>query len=86
MSYIKFKKILMYLLNLWALQREKQPFSPHLTIGRVRDSRAKKNLRDAFQQVRTEQGCFEAENITFYKSELMPEGPVYTVLKSVKLG
>jgi 2'-5' RNA ligase len=66
--------------------KEKQSFSPHLTIGRVRDSRAKKNLRDAFQQVRTEQGCFEAENITFYKSELMPEGPVYTVLKSVKLG
>jgi 2'-5' RNA ligase len=66
--------------------KEKRPFSPHLTIGRVRDSRAKKNLRDAFEQTRTEPGSFEAENITFYKSDLMPEGPVYTVLKSVKLG
>ena len=65
--------------------KEKRPFSPHLTIGRVRDSRAKKKLRDAFEQVRTEPGSFEAENITFYKSDLIPEGPVYTVLKSVKL-
>ena len=65
--------------------REKRPFSLHLTIGRVRDSRAKKKLRDVFEQVRTEPGSFEAENITFYKSDLMPGGPVYTVLKSVKL-
>lgn len=66
--------------------KEKRPFSPHLTIGRVRDSRTKKTLRDVFEQVRTEPRSFEAENITFYKSELMQEGPVYTVLKSVKLG
>jgi 2'-5' RNA ligase len=66
--------------------KRKRPFSPHLTIGRVRDSRAKKKLRDAFEQTRTEPGSFEAENITFYKSDLMPEGPIYTELKSVKLG
>ena len=66
--------------------REKRPFSPHLTIGRLRDSRAKKKLRDFFEQARTEPGSFEAENITFYKSDLKPEGPVYTVLKRVKLG
>jgi 2'-5' RNA ligase len=66
--------------------KEKRPFSPHLTIGRVRDSRTKKNLRDAFEQARAEPGSFEAENITFYKSGLLPKGPVYTVLKSVKLG
>jgi 2'-5' RNA ligase len=73
-------------LDFLGFAKEKRPFSPHLTIGRVRDSRAKKKLRDAFEQVRTEPGSFEAENITFYKSDLMPEGPVYTVLKSVKLG
>ena len=66
--------------------KEKRPFSPHLTIGRLRDSRAKKKLRDALEQIRTEPGSFEAEKITFYKSGLMPEGPVYTGLKSVKLG
>ena len=66
--------------------REKRPFSPHLTIGRVRDSRAKKKLRDVFEKIDPNPCSFEAENITFYKSDLMPEGPVYTVLKSVKLG
>ena len=66
--------------------KEKRPFSPHLTIGRLRDSRAKKKLRNVLEQIRTEPGSFKAEKITFYKSELMPEGPVYTELKSVKLG
>ena len=66
--------------------REKRLFSPHLTIGRVRDNRAKKKLSVAFEQIRTEPGSFEAENITFNKSDLMPEGPVYTVLKSINLG
>jgi 2'-5' RNA ligase len=66
--------------------RGKRLFSPHLTIGRVRDSRAKKKLRVAFEQIRTELGSFEAEKITFYKSDLVPEGPVYTVLKNVSFG
>ena len=66
--------------------REKRPFSPHLTIGRVRDSRAKKKLRDVFEQFKPHPCNFIAENITFYKSDLMPEGPVYTVLKTIKLG
>ena len=65
--------------------REKRPFSPHLTIGRVRDNMAKKKLREVFEQVRAETGSSEAENITFYKSDLMPEGPVYKVLKSIQL-
>ena len=65
--------------------REKRSFSPHLTIGRVRDNMAKKKLREVFEQVRAETGSSKAENITFYKSDLMPEGPVYTGLKSIQL-
>jgi 2'-5' RNA ligase len=63
----------------------KRPFSPHLTIGRLRDGRAKKQLKDVFEQIRTEPGSFEADRITFYKSDLMPEGPVYSELKSIQL-
>jgi len=64
--------------------RGKRPFSPHLTIGRVRDSRAKKKLRDVFENIKVDTNSFEAGSITFYKSDLMPDGPVYTVLKSIQ--
>ncbi len=65
--------------------REKRPFSPHLTIGRVRDSSAKKKLKNVFEDIKADIDSFEVKNITFYKSDLMPDGPVYTVLKSIQL-
>ena len=73
-------------LESFGFAREKRPFSPHLTIGRVRDGRVKKNLKAILEKTGAAAESFKAENITFYKSDLMPEGPVYTVLKSVKLG
>ena len=80
-----FQKAIDISLESLGFARGKRLFSPHLTIGRVRDSRAKKKLRDVFEQIRTEPCSFEAGNITFYKSDLMPEGPVYTGLKSIQL-
>lgn len=85
-SLYKLQKDIDNSLEPFGFVRGKRPFSPHLTIGRVRDGRVKKNLRAVFEQIRIEPGSFEAENVTFYKSDLMPEGPVYTVLKSIKLG
>jgi len=51
----------------------------------VRDGSAKKKLKDAFENIQADLDSFEVKKITFYKSDLMPEGPVYTVLKSIQL-
>lgn len=67
-------------------QREKKPFSPHLTLGRVRDAKAKKVLRTMFEKIPSDPiGSFTVEQLTFYKSELMPQGPVYGILKQINL-
>lgn len=67
-------------------QREKRPFSPHLTLGRVRDAKARKMLRTVFEKIPAEPiGWFTADRLTFYKSELMPQGPVYSILKQMNL-
>jgi len=65
---------------------EKRPFSPHITLGRVKDSRIKKTLRgffDDFSDIHV--GDFVLSNITFFKSDLQPTGPVYSVLKTIEL-
>ena len=84
-ALFKLQKKIELLLEPLGFSREKRLFSPHLTIGRVRDSSAKKKLKDAFENIQAEIDSFEIKKITFYKSDLMPEGPVYTVLKSIQL-
>ena len=63
--------------------RETRPFAPHLTLGRARDSR--NGIADAREAIaRLEgriSGSFTAGGVTLYKSDLRPEGAVYTKLR-----
>ena len=65
---------------------EDRPFAPHLTLGRLRDGLARKDIAGLIEQFSSERfGRFEADHIIFFKSELKPSGPVYTALKDITL-
>lgn len=56
--------------------REKRPFSPHITLGRVKDSGVAAGLD---WTVKLEVVEFEVLAVKLVQSELRPSGPVYTV-------
>ncbi len=65
--------------------REKRGFKPHLTIGRVRDPSGLKGLIDAIQSEREiELGGFKAEEVLIMRSDMRPEGSIYTRLFEIK--
>lgn len=72
------------------LPPEKQAFSPHLTIGHVRQPLSdaeKRAIPEALQN--TQIGClgnFTVQSIGLFQSELKPAGPIYTCLSTVQLG
>ena len=60
--------------------REIRPFSPHLTVGRVRVDRASAGLADALTKAEFEAAPFLVTQVTVMKSDLNKSGAVYTVL------
>ncbi len=66
-------------------QKDRRPFSPHLTIGRVRST---KRIEDTIAFMRKSEwnaGSFEAEAVAVMKSDLRPAGALYTPLATIKL-
>lgn len=61
---------------------EERPFSPHLTLGRVKDSR---NLQDQRWPADVPVLSLPVTALHLIRSELQPEGPRYTVLHSSAL-
>ena len=57
-------------------EREERPFRPHLTLGRVKDSRM---LRDTHWEANFEKQALPVTAIHLIESELTPGGPIYTV-------
>jgi 2'-5' RNA ligase len=69
---------------------EDKPFSPHLTVGRVREqatSAELKNIHSGLEKLHVDLlGTFTAQSVHLFKSDLKPAGPVYTSLFSARLG
>ena len=71
-------------LSKFGFEADRKKFSPHLTLGRVRDSRGvdevvKKIMeKDSFAA-----GVFKVNKISFIKSQLTNQGAIYTVLKEI---
>ncbi len=66
--------------------REKRPFQPHLTIGRVKDRRKLQALIDAMAELKIpEFDSFDVTEIILYKSDLRPTGAIYTKLHRMSL-
>ena len=66
--------------------REERPFSPHLTIGRVRSPKGLAKLTEQVQATTFETDPFPVARVAVVKSDLKPGGPVYTVIDHVNLG
>jgi len=65
--------------------REERPFSPHLTIGRVRSPKGVGLLSEQVRAMAFQTPSFSVTRIAIVKSELRPSGPVYTILDHVEL-
>ena len=67
-------------------KKEGRPFKGHLTLGRFREKADRGKLIDALKKFQSfESEIFVAGELYLYKSDLRPEGPVYTELLSVSL-
>lgn len=70
-------------------ESDSRPFSPHLTIGRVRDHAAPEDMqriRRVLEETKIDSlGTVRVDSVHLYKSELKPGGPLYTRLFSAPL-
>jgi 2'-5' RNA ligase len=58
--------------------REARPFSPHLTLGRIRADRSNARLGEAMAGAEFDAAPFLVADVTVMKSELTKSGSVYT--------
>lgn len=66
--------------------REARRFSGHLTLCRIRNSKAGEKLAQVVTQYQdSDLGTIRAASICVYESRLRPEGPIYTPLGNYKL-
>lgn len=67
---------------------ERRPFSPHLTLGRVRESANLadiQNISKNLAALKIETGQqFEVKSLDLMQSQLLPGGPLYARLKSIE--
>lgn len=61
------------------IEREERKFHPHITIARIKERKGVSFENKKFDDK------FKAERIVLFKSDLRPEGPIYTQIKEVKL-
>jgi 2'-5' RNA ligase len=67
-------------------KKENRGFSPHLTVGRVKTARNKVQLLKVIENYQTVEFTIQnIQSITLKKSELTPNGPIYTTLREVSL-
>jgi len=72
-------------LTLLGFPKEKRPFTPHLTLARARRNEKRKIFLEDFQVKKISFPYFRVDHFTFYKSELRPEGPLYTKIFEFRL-
>ncbi len=69
---------------------EQRPFSPHLTLGRVRKEASRSEVQQIGQVVTASPvgtlGQMTATVVSYIKSDLRPSGAVYTTLFEARLG
>ncbi|MHB0913428.1 MAG: RNA 2',3'-cyclic phosphodiesterase [Armatimonadota bacterium] len=65
--------------------REIRPFSPHVTVGRVRTSKNLERLREIIERMHGEAGSFEVRQVAVMRSDLSRSGPTYTPIAEAPL-
>jgi 2'-5' RNA ligase len=74
------------LMELGCYRREERQFTPHITLGRVRGEQSIEGLAAALaRKADWHAGSVDVRELLVLSSELMSDGPVYTVLGRGKL-
>lgn len=83
------------LINLWediesgldklGFARERRRFSPHLTMGRVKEDQPPDGLIEAIKEIKFDALVFPVNEIKLMKSELSRTGPEYSCINSFYL-
>jgi 2'-5' RNA ligase len=64
--------------------KEQRPFSAHLTLARIKDGRPDGQLPQVLSSFgKVNAAAVKADAVCFYKSQLTPDGPVYTLLDKI---
>lgn len=75
------------LLELGCYRREGRPYTPHITLGRVKADQPNDLLARALsKQAGWQGGTIDVRAVHVLSSELRPDGPMYTVLSRARLG
>ncbi len=75
------------LLDLGCYRREERQYSPHVTLGRVRNDGVDDKLIQAMTKNQNWQGGqTQVTEVLVMSSQLTPRGPQYTVMSRAKLG
>ena len=62
-------------------KKEERPFRAHLTLARIKSPQGLTGIDRILAEKGTESaGSFEAKGLTLFKSDLTPQGAIYTVL------
>jgi len=71
----------------FGFRREKRPFRPHVTLGRIRNPRKSGDISAALEKMgEAGAGSYQNDVVYLVASELRPTGPIYTTLDSFPLG
>jgi 2'-5' RNA ligase len=74
------------LLDLGCYRRENRPYTPHVTLGRVKSDRPTEKLAaELLKRASWKAGETQVREVLVLSSELTPKGPIYTVLGRGKL-
>ena len=69
--------------------RERHPFSPHLTLGRVKRDVNTRERAEIAKMIATaptrELGQYRVDRVSLMKSELRPGGSVYSQMMEIEL-
>lgn len=78
---VAFQKGLEQALSMIGFPREERPFRPHLTLGRIRNPRGLIGLAGVLEKGESyAAGRFTASGLGLFRSELTPQGAIYTRL------
>ena len=64
---------------------EDRPFSPHVTLGRVREPKRNERLAEALTEATVRYGAVRVERVCLMRSELSPRGARYSELSAHSL-
>ncbi|MGD2086174.1 MAG: RNA 2',3'-cyclic phosphodiesterase [Candidatus Aminicenantes bacterium] len=80
-----FKKIENTLAKI-GIEKENRPFKPHITVGRNKKNFNFKSLFNLIEENNQRLVSeFNVSHFQVFKSQLRPEGPIYTILKEIPL-